>query len=82
MRVSLETLKDRAGWEKAGVRLPAFDVEQMRKKTEEAPIWVHFGAGNIPRNGAALGSQNSCCDIKRTHNKLFENRKPCFKQGF
>ena len=49
MRVSLEALKDRAGWEKAGVRLPAFDVVQMRKKTDEAPIWVHFGAGNIFR---------------------------------
>ena len=30
MRVSLETLKDRAGWEKTGVRLPAFDVQAMR----------------------------------------------------
>ena len=57
MRVSLETLKDRAGWEKAGVRLPAFDVEQMRKKTEEAPIWVHFGAGNIFRAFIAVLQQ-------------------------
>ena len=49
MKVSLESLKDRAGWEKAGVRLPQYDVEAMRKKTKEAPIWVHFGAGNIFR---------------------------------
>ena len=57
MRVSLETLKDRVGWEKAGVRLPVFDVEQMRKKTEEAPIWVHFGAGNIFRAFIAVLQQ-------------------------
>lgn len=57
MRVSLETLKDLVGWEKAGVRLPAFDVEQMRKKTGEAPIWVHFGAGNIFRAFIAVLQQ-------------------------
>ena len=57
MRVSLEALKDRAGWEKAGVRLPAFDVAQMRKKTDEAPIWVHFGAGNIFRAFIAVLQQ-------------------------
>ena len=49
MKVNLEALKDRAGWEKAGVRLPAYDVELMRKKTDEKPLWVHFGAGNIFR---------------------------------
>ncbi len=49
MKVSLESLKDRAGWEKAGVRLPSYDVEEMRRKTAEAPVWVHFGAGNIFR---------------------------------
>ena len=49
MKVNLESLKDREGWEKAGVRLPQYDVMEMRKKTDEAPIWVHFGAGNIFR---------------------------------
>ena len=49
MKVNLEALKDRAGWEKAGVRLPAYDVELMRKKTVEKLLWVHFGAGNIFR---------------------------------
>ena len=57
MRVSLESLKDRAGWEKAGVRLPVFDVAAMRKKTEEAPLWVHFGAGNIFRAFIAVLQQ-------------------------
>ncbi len=49
MKVNLGSLQDRSGWEKAGVRLPAYDVETMRKKTEEAPLWIHFGAGNIFR---------------------------------
>ena len=57
MKVSLESLKDRAGWEKAGVRLPAFDVDSMRKKTAEAPVWVHFGAGNIFRAFIAVLQQ-------------------------
>ena len=57
MKVSTDSLKDRAGWEKAGVRLPVYDIAQMRKKTEEAPIWVHFGAGNIFRAFIAVLQQ-------------------------
>ena len=49
MKVNLASLQDRAGWEKAGVRLPKYDIMEMRRKTAEAPIWVHFGAGNIFR---------------------------------
>ena len=49
MKVNLESLGDRAGWEKAGVALPAFDVAEMRRRTAKAPVWVHFGAGNIFR---------------------------------
>ena len=33
MKVNLASLQDRAGWEKAGVRLPAYDIMEMRKKT-------------------------------------------------
>ena len=57
MKVKLESLQDRAGWEKSGVRLPAYDVMQMRKKTDEAPLWVHFGAGNIFRAFIAVLQQ-------------------------
>ena len=49
MKVSMQTLCETGFWEKAGVRLPRFDVAAMREKTKEAPIWVHFGAGNIFR---------------------------------
>ena len=49
MKMDLAGLKDRAGWEKAGVTLPKYDVEKMAAATKEDPVWVHFGAGNIFR---------------------------------
>ena len=44
-------------WKKAGIKMPAFDIELMRKETEENPIWIHFGAGNIFRGFIALLQQ-------------------------
>ena len=49
MKVNLQELRNTAEWEKAGVRLPQYDIAEMREKTRMAPIWVHFGAGNIFR---------------------------------
>ena len=49
MILSYEGLKDRSGWEKAGVKLPQFDCETVCAETEKAPVWVHVGAGNIFR---------------------------------
>jgi fructuronate reductase len=49
MRLSDKELANRAAWEKAGIELPRFDRAAMRKATEAAPEWVHFGAGNIFR---------------------------------
>ena len=59
MKVKLLDLQNTAGWEKAGVRLPRYDIAEMRKKTQEAPVWVHFGAGNIFRAFIAALQQNS-----------------------
>ena len=53
MKMNLASLSDKAGWEKAGVTLPAYDVEKMAAATKENPIWVHFGAGNIFRGFVA-----------------------------
>lgn len=42
-------LSDRAAWEKAGVRLPRYDVAAAAERTIAEPVWLHFGAGNIFR---------------------------------
>ena len=49
MQLSYNGLKDRKAWSEAGVTLPAHDWKVMCAKTEENPVWVHFGAGNIFR---------------------------------
>ncbi len=49
MILSYSGLRDRAAWEKAGVRLPKHDWKAMCAETERNPVWVHFGAGNIFR---------------------------------
>ena len=50
MKLNLDSIaSDAAGWAKAGVRLPGFDIAAMRAATAAAPEWVHFGAGNIFR---------------------------------
>ncbi len=49
MKLSKEGLKAATSWREAGISLPSYDIEAVCKKTKEAPIWVHFGAGNIFR---------------------------------
>lgn len=56
MKMNLENvqrLTRQAEWNLLNVRLPGFDIAAMREKTAEAPIWVHFGAGNIFRGFVA-----------------------------
>lgn len=47
MKLNKEGLKERKAWEEKGYRLPEFDVEEVIARTNEAPAWVHFGAGNL-----------------------------------
>lgn len=49
MKLSKEGLKSQVLWQEAGVTLPSYDIEAVCTRTKEAPIWVHFGAGNIFR---------------------------------
>ncbi len=47
MRLTLDELKNKKEWE--GYKLFSYDHERIERNTEERPVWVHFGAGNIFR---------------------------------
>ncbi len=50
MKLTLEGIKkDRAAFEAAGYKLPAFDYDKVKENTAKRPVWIHFGAGNIFR---------------------------------
>ena len=57
MKMTLAGIRDKDAWERAQVKLPGFDIEAMRRATREAPVWVHFGAGNIFRGFIAVLQQ-------------------------
>lgn len=49
MKLTMNGIKERSAWEQAGIKLPGYDVEAVSKKAKEAPVWAHFGIGNIFR---------------------------------
>ena len=49
MKLTMAGIKDREAWEKAGIQLPGYDVEEVSEKARKSPRWVHFGIGNIFR---------------------------------
>lgn len=49
MKIDLQGIADRNQWEAKGYRFPQYDIVQMKKATQENPLWVHFGAGNLFR---------------------------------
>ncbi|MDK2959614.1 MAG: fructuronate reductase [Synergistaceae bacterium] len=57
LKLNREGLMDAEAWKKAGIALPAFDIDEMVRETEKTPEWVHFGAGNIFRVFPALMQQ-------------------------
>ncbi|MFP3043205.1 mannitol dehydrogenase family protein [Treponema primitia] len=34
-------------FEKAGIRIPSFDIDAVRDRSFAAPVWVHFSVGNL-----------------------------------
>ncbi len=58
MKLSYQGIQDRAAFEAAGIALPRFDWKAMCAETEKAPVWVHFGAGNIFRGFIAVLQQH------------------------
>lgn len=49
MQLTINGLKDQAAWEAIGIQTPSYDVAAVAEHTKKAPVWVHFGAGNIFR---------------------------------
>lgn len=49
MQLTLNGLKDKAAWEALGIKTPSYDIAAVAENTKKAPVWVHFGAGNIFR---------------------------------
>ncbi|MDR3244027.1 MAG: mannitol dehydrogenase family protein [Elusimicrobiota bacterium] len=39
--------ENKADFEKAGIYVPSYDTDSLYKKTFEAPVWIHFGSGNL-----------------------------------
>lgn len=49
MKLNAESLQNKAAWSSAGVALPKFNLAEMAEETHKAPVWLHFGSGNIFR---------------------------------
>ena len=65
MKLTEQGLKNTGAWEKAGVTLPGYDRDDVKRATAERPVWVHFGAGNIFR-GFIAGLQQRLLNAGRT----------------
>jgi len=57
MRLNNKSLQDTEQWVSEGFILPKFDRQAVTDATKAAPVWVHFGAGNIFRAFPALAMQ-------------------------
>lgn len=49
MKLTMDGIKNREAWEKAGIQLPGYNVKVVSEKAKKEPRWVHFGIGNIFR---------------------------------
>lgn len=49
MKLTLEDIQEGQAWKSAWISLPSYDIKKVSENTKKAPVWVHFGIGNIFR---------------------------------
>ncbi len=49
MELTRKGISEKESWQAVGIHLPDYDVEAVARRTQKAPMWVHFGIGNIFR---------------------------------
>ncbi|MCO7124722.1 mannitol dehydrogenase family protein [Sporolactobacillus shoreicorticis] len=49
VRLVDDYLKNKDAFKTAGIRVPTYDQSSVKKATDQAPTWIHFGGGNIFR---------------------------------
>ena len=57
LRLSRKELENVSDWKDANIKLPMFDIDQVKEATAKNPTWIHFGAGNIFRGLIANAHQ-------------------------
>jgi len=58
MQLNAKGIENRKEWKAKGYGMPSFDHAEMVGKTLKAPVWIHFGAGNIFRGFPAMLMQH------------------------
>ncbi len=66
-RIIMKLKEMKSGCRAAGYSCPHYDVDAMRERTEQNPVWIHFGAGNIFRafHAAAMERMLNAGEIDR-----------------
>lgn len=48
-KLNYEDLKNKDIWQEKGIKVPSYNIEEVKSNTLKNPSWVHFGSGNIFR---------------------------------